>query len=44
MRHFHAAVNGETETRAPLEQARKDVSLNVDIIKSYLAKSSVNVS
>ena len=44
LRHFHAAVNGETETRAPLEQARKDVSLNVDIIKSYLANSDINIT
>lgn len=44
LRHFHAVINGNKENRAPLSNARLDVSLNVDIIRSYIEKSEVDVT
>jgi predicted dehydrogenase len=35
MRHFHACVQGESECRTPVESARDDVSLIIDIIRRY---------
>ena len=44
LRHFHAVVNGNAENRAPLEQAKYDISLNIDIVKSYLENSAIRVT
>ena len=43
LRHFHSLLNGKEINRAPLINAKLDISLNIDIIKSYINNSEINV-
>lgn len=43
LRHFHSVINGKEENRAPLQKAKLDISLNIDIIKSYINNSEVKI-
>ena len=42
--HFHECIIKGTPCRTSLEEARNDVSLIIDIAKSYMTKSPVSVS
>ena len=45
LRHFHSLINGTiSENRAPLKNARLDISLNIDIIKSYIKNSEIKIN
>ena len=43
LRHFHSVINGNASNRAPLSNAKLDISLNIDIIKSYIDNSEIKV-
>ena len=43
LRHFHSLINGKEINRAPLINAKLDISLNIDIIKSYIENSEIDV-
>ena len=36
MKHFHACITEDAQPRTPLEEARCDIALIIDIIKAYL--------
>ena len=37
LKHFHACITEDAQPRTPLEEARCDIALIIDIIKAYLA-------
>ncbi len=39
LRHFHACITQNTPCRTPLEEARNDISLVIDIIKAYTSNT-----
>jgi predicted dehydrogenase len=38
MRHFHSCITGSVSCRTPVEDARHDIALVIDIVKAYLDK------
>lgn len=42
LRHFHECITQGTPSRTPVESARDDVGLIIDIVKSYLEDASIS--
>ncbi len=38
LRHFHACITGHIPCRTPVEEARADIQLVIDIVKAYLTR------